>query len=166
MGGCFYSLLPCRSLFNNDLTELPPGIFDSLSLLTFLCVPFGRGVVLHAEPLFCIVAFAYLSVGAQSGRHALSIGCGWLVYAAISLLSLSFIESLSQHLVSKSEFCAPLALGIIFKLNPDLLAVSIRHCLAGLWMKMNWQSCRTASLTRCLYWLSCTCLRKRRTLVC
>ena len=31
-------LLPCRDSHNNDLTELPPGIFDSLSLLDFLYV--------------------------------------------------------------------------------------------------------------------------------
>ena len=35
----FHSLVSYRDLFNNDLTALPPGVFDSLSLLTFLYVP-------------------------------------------------------------------------------------------------------------------------------
>ena len=36
MAGYFDLLLSCRSLFNNDLTELLPGIFDPLSALLFL----------------------------------------------------------------------------------------------------------------------------------
>ena len=42
MGGCFHSLLPCRDLFNNDLTELLPGIFNPLPLLEFLYVPWTK----------------------------------------------------------------------------------------------------------------------------
>ena len=42
-GGFFlHSLVPCRDIFDNDLTELPLGIFDSLPLLTFLYVPLTK----------------------------------------------------------------------------------------------------------------------------
>ena len=35
----FHSLLPFRFLQGNELTELPPGVFDSLSSLLLLYVP-------------------------------------------------------------------------------------------------------------------------------
>ena len=37
-GWLFLFLVAFRTLFNNDLTELPPGIFDSLASLKFLYV--------------------------------------------------------------------------------------------------------------------------------
>ena len=38
VAGCFHPSLSCRPLDENDLTELPVGIFDSLTLLNFLYV--------------------------------------------------------------------------------------------------------------------------------
>ena len=38
VAGCFHPSLPRRPLNENDLTELPAGIFDSLTLLNFLYV--------------------------------------------------------------------------------------------------------------------------------
>ena len=59
----FHSLVPCRDLFNNDLTALPPGIFDSLSLLMFLCVTFGTPP--RASFLFFFfILFVFLSASA------------------------------------------------------------------------------------------------------
>ena len=82
----FHSLVPCRDLFNNDLTALPPGVFDSLSLLTFLCVTFGTPR--RASFLFFFsFPFVFLSASASSGCHTLSSGCDWSIYTVNFVVS-------------------------------------------------------------------------------
>ena len=52
-------LLPCRDLFNNDLTELLPGTFDSLAAIT----------ALYAKPLFFQLIVPFSSPVGKSSRQ-------------------------------------------------------------------------------------------------
>ena len=82
----FHSLALCRDLFNNDLTALPPGIFDSLSLLTFLCVTFGTPR--RASFLFFFsFPFVFLSASTSPGCHTLSTRCDWSIYTVNFVVS-------------------------------------------------------------------------------
>ena len=57
MAGCISCL---RLLFKNDLTELPVGIFDSLTALEFLYVELGLRAL--AKRIYLIAANSFYSI--------------------------------------------------------------------------------------------------------
>ena len=64
VAGCFHPSLSCRPLNENDLTELPVGIFDSLPLLNFLYVlAKKKGVPLFTRK--CAVKYLYFIFGRE-----------------------------------------------------------------------------------------------------
>ena len=156
-----WSLVPFRDIGFNDLTELPPGIFDSLALLEELYV---LSLVVETSFVSCLPCPAWYFGLAPLFTLAQQDIARWSLCLIDELEQLIFLNlamqlsswaSSSQSSGSGGQWGLRLSQSQLFDRFHLLLLSEISITTA-------WQSCRPASSTRWLFWLCCTYFRLLR----